>query len=258
MNRVIIKHPDERLYRYHLDYLKNPMLARILANRHIEGRLPTKNDPLIDPFEFKDMRAVVEYLDSVIRTEPESIIVHNDYDNDGFSGALIFLSFIKEKYGVELDFYINSRNDGYEMTPEVIDRFIEMNKKVIITIDKGISSYEGISYAKSKGMRVIVTDHHQPKLDSEGNKLRSEADYIICHTLEENRKSQVQICGAATTWYLCRAIDENLAMKYVDIAGIATIVDMVPMNDTENRKIVLKALDKIRNGQFSNKNYALF
>jgi len=253
MYNIVKREVDKKLYNKHYKILKDPYLASILASRGIK-KLPTYRSKLQSPFDFKEMRYLVKYLDNKIRYRDSEIIVNCDYDNDGFSGGLIFISFIKKKYGKTLDLYINRRSEGYELTKDIVDRFYNSGKRTIIMIDKGISSYDACEYAKSLGMDVIVIDHHQPKIDNDGKKIRPNANFVICHTLEEDVG---QLCGAATSWYLCRAIDEKLAKPYVDIAGIATIVDMVSLSDEENRKIVLKALHNIRKNRFSIDSYKL-
>jgi single-stranded-DNA-specific exonuclease len=257
---VKVLKPDKELYNRHYEYTKDYYLATILANRGILDKLPNVYTKLKEPsYFFKEVSKMANYLDNLLKTDPNSLIIHNDFDNDGFSGAFILKAFIKEKYGVDIDVYTNSRKQGYEMTKDIVDILYDNgNKKTIITIDKGISSYEGIDYAKSLGMTVLVTDHHEPKLDDKGNKRISNADYIMCHTIEDIDEGICDLSGGATVWYLCREIDDNLAMKYVDVAGISTVVDFVRLNNLENRKIVLKSLTNIRNNQFSNSGYGMF
>ena len=258
--KVKIRKSEEELFNFHNSYLNNKILAKLTANRHIPYKLPSKKDNLISPFKFKDMQKALEIFLKFLEKNPDEIIVNYDYDNDGFSGALIFLSFIKEKYGILLDSYVNKKREGYDLTPEIVERFFNNGKHLIITIDKGIGSYEGIKKAKELGMQVIILDHHLPKYDYDNNVLIPPADAIIDHTLEDFYKEEntVEICGAATAWYFCRAIDEKIASKYVDIAGIATIVDMVSLKSKENRIIVLKALDNIKKGKFSILSYERF
>jgi single-stranded-DNA-specific exonuclease len=254
--KVILREKNDKLFDYHFGYTNDEILSNILSRRGMQNKLPTKDEELRSPFDFKEMAETISLLEKHIFENYKNIIINSDYDNDGFSGLLIFLSFVKEKYGVVLDYYINDRHhDGYELSPAVVEKFNSLGKKLIITIDKAVGSYDGVARARELGMDVIITDHHQPKLDKTGSKIRSDANNILCHTLENN---PMQLCGAATVWYFCRAIDEKIASKYIDIAAIATIVDMVPMNDSENRKIVIKGLDNIRKNIFSNKNYEYF
>ncbi len=191
---------------------------------------PTVDD-FSDPYLFKDMKAVVEKVKNAI-SENQKIVILGDYDTDGISASAIMYKYF-ESINYPVDVFLPNRYiDGYGVTNDTIDKIIEMyNPNLIITVDCGISSVDEIAYCKSRGVDIIVTDHH-------------ETPDILPDTLIINPKIKNQdypfteLCGAGVAFKFVQAIagiDE--AVKYLTIAAIATVADIVPLVD-ENRSIV--------------------
>ena len=118
-------------------------------------------DYLHDPFLMKDMNIAVERLSVAIKKN-EKILVYGDYDVDGTTAVALVYSFLKEQYS-NVEYYIPDRyKEGYGVSFQGIDFAFQNNCKVVITLDCGIKAVEKIGYARTKGIDVIVCDHHYP------------------------------------------------------------------------------------------------
>ena len=126
-------------------------------------------DKLHDPFLMKDMDKAVERLHKAI-TQGEKILIYGDYDVDGTTAVALMYRFLEairregyEAKGAEIDYYIPDRyTEGYGVSQQGIDYAAEQGCGLIITLDCGIKAVEKVAYAKSKGIDVIVCDHHTP------------------------------------------------------------------------------------------------
>ncbi len=126
-------------------------------------------DKLHDPFIMKDMDKAVERLHQAI-TQGEKILIYGDYDVDGTTAVALMYRFLEairregdEAKGAEIDYYIPDRyTEGYGVSQQGIDYAAEQGCGLIITLDCGIKAVEKVAYAKSKGIDVIVCDHHTP------------------------------------------------------------------------------------------------
>ena len=118
-------------------------------------------DYLHDPFLMKDMNIAVEGLSTAIKKN-EKILVYGDYDVDGTTAVALVYSFLKEQYS-NVEYYIPDRyKEGYGVSFQGIDFAFQNNCKIVITLDCGIKAVEKINYARTKGIDVIVCDHHYP------------------------------------------------------------------------------------------------
>lgn len=126
-------------------------------------------DKLHDPFLMKDMDKAVERLHKAI-TQGENILIYGDYDVDGTTAVALMYRFLEairregyEAKGAEIDYYIPDRyTEGYGVSQQGIDYAAEQGCGLIITLDCGIKAVEKVAYANSKGIDVIVCDHHTP------------------------------------------------------------------------------------------------
>ena len=144
------------------------VLADLLVKRGVETFEQARSffrpslDDLHDPFLMKDMDAAVERLHEAI-TSGEKILVYGDYDVDGTTAVALVYSFI-HRFTTAVDFYIPDRYDeGYGVSYKGIDWAIEGGFKLIITLDCGIKAIDKAEYAKSKGIDMIICDHHLPE-----------------------------------------------------------------------------------------------
>ena len=146
-----------------------------------------------------------------------------------------------ESEGVIIDYFLPNRfTDGYGLTMDTIDKIEELYKpELLITVDCGISSYKEIEYAKSKGMQVIVTDHHEIPT-------QVPACVIIDPKMENHNYPFKELCGAGVALKVVQALKGvEFSKKLESIAAIATVADIVPLKD-ENRAIVFNGLSNYK------------
>jgi single-stranded-DNA-specific exonuclease len=142
-------------------------LANLMVQRNITSAEEAKAffnpslDYLHDPFLMKDMNIAVDRLSVAIKKN-ERILVYGDYDVDGTTAVALMYSFLKDQYS-NVDYYIPDRyKEGYGVSFLGLDYAYQTNCKVVITLDCGIKAVEKVKYAKTKGLDVIVCDHHYP------------------------------------------------------------------------------------------------
>lgn len=224
-------------------------LAKLLVSRGITCPNEAKKflnpdlSMVIDPFVLKDMDKAVEIL-LEIRKNKEKILVFGDYDVDGVtSSAVIYLGLTE--LGFDVEAYIPSRMDeGYSLNMDAISDFEKKGYKNIITVDCGTSSIQEIEFAKSRGMKIIVTDHHEtqevlPIADAIVNPKRKDSDYPF-----------KGLAGVGVAFKVLLALSSSIETKfdpyqYIDLVAIGTIADIVPIL-SENRYFVKKGLEKLR------------
>lgn len=239
---IYTKFDEEKVNKVAVENNISRLLAKILISRGLESKeeidefLHPKIEKLYDPFLFKDMDVAV---DTIIETcnKKEKITIYGDYDVDGITSVSVLKKFFKDM-GVDANHYLPSRlEEGYGLNNKAIEKIAENGTKLLITVDCGISAYEEIEYAKSLGIKVIVTDHHEcpEKLPN--------AIAVIDAKRPDNTYPFTSLAGVGVTFKLTQAIamklgyDRKSYLKYLDIVSLGTIADIVPLSD-ENRIIV--------------------
>ena len=222
------------------------LTAALLARRGIQTKEdaekflnPSYDEHLHDPLLMTDMQKAAERLSTAILSG-ERIAVWSDYDCDGIPGGVVLHDFLK-KTGANFENYIPHRHDeGYGMNVSGIEGLAKSGVKLIVTVDSGITDLEPIARAKELDMDVIVTDHHLPK------EILPDAFAIVNPNARTNENYPFHdLCGAGVAWKLvCAtlALSPELREKVptgwekwlLDMVGLATIADMVPLVD-ENR-----------------------
>ena len=193
-----------------------------------------------DPFKLRGMKEFVERI-AKAKASKEKILVFGDYDVDGVSATAIMLKTLRIM-GFSPKYYLPNRyEDGYGLTNKVIDKIkAEFDPDLIITVDCGISCWQEVEYAKSLGIEILVTDHH-------------EIPEILPNTIVLNAKLPNQeygfdgLCGTGLAYKISEALIGKKSEEFLPIASIATIADIVPLVG-ENRAIVhfgLKRLNKL-------------
>ena len=237
----------------------DPVLARILTNRGIVGDeaidryLNGTLKDLYDPALLKGADRASEILLQKIR-DKKRIRVVGDYDIDGVCSTYILVSALSA-LGADVDHRIPHRiKDGYGINEAIIDEALADGIDTIITCDNGISAFSQVEKAKTSGMTVIVTDHHEIPKDGD-REVIPPADVVIDPKMSESGYPFPEICGAVVAWKLIAVLLRNAGrpdsdwMKYLDFAAIATVGDVMPLID-ENRIIVkygLPAVERTEN-----------
>lgn len=215
------------------------VLAGLLVNRGIDSFekarsffRPNLND-LHDPFLMKDMDVAVERLHRAIE-QRESILVYGDYDVDGTTAVSLMYSFIR-RFTNKVDFYIPDRyNEGYGISIKGIDTAISKNCKLIITLDCGIKALDKIEYAQSKGVDVIVCDHHLPA------ETLPKAIAVLDPKREDCNYPFDDLSGCGVGFKLAQAYSIKYGIEFeslvplLDLLVVSIVSDLVSMVD-ENR-----------------------
>jgi single-stranded-DNA-specific exonuclease len=188
------------------------------------------------PQAFRSMAGVVELISTVI-DQGARITVHGDFDVDGVCATTIMVSTLRG-LGAECDWLIPDRMaDGYGLSAENVEKLAERGTELLVTVDCGIGSAAEVALARSLGLDVVVTDHHQP-----GDKL---PDCPILHPAVDGYPFE-QLCGTAVAWKLACALraPDPLAAD-LDLVALATVADVVPLVG-ENRSLVRRGLAEVR------------
>lgn len=216
-----------------------PKIAELILSRGVstEEEFQEYLHPSIihDPWLLDGMRELVDRV-KLAREMKDNVLIFGDYDVDGVSATAIMLKTLKE-YGIKANYYLPNRYiDGYGLTTAVIDKIADLYApNLIITVDCGVSCYEEVEYAKSKGIDVYVTDHHEIP--------ERLPDTIVVNAKKEGQKYPFrELCGTGVAYKFAQALLGDVkAEQYLPICAIATIVDIVPLKN-ENRTIVTKGL----------------
>lgn len=238
----------------------SPRLACLIRNRDVIGDEAIEQylnggiSKLSDGYLMKDMEKSISILKEKIENH-KKIRVIGDYDIDGVNATYILLEGL-EKLGAEVDSDIPDRmKDGYGLNMDLIERALKDRADTIITCDNGIAAKEEIAYAKSLGMTVIVTDHHEvPFEESEGEKyyILPPADAVIDPKQADCSYPFKGLCGAAVAYQLMvkligvfgRSPDE---LSYlIENVAIATVGDVMDLTG-ENRIFVKEGILRLRN-----------
>jgi single-stranded-DNA-specific exonuclease len=232
-------------------------LAQLLSNRGINTKLaaerylaPNYEDGLHDPFLLHDMDAACTRILLAINNN-ERIIIYSDYDCDGIPGAVVLHDFFVAAGFSNFYNHIPHRHyDGFGLSVKAVEKLhTDQKPALIITIDCGTTDIEAVGRANELGIDVIITDHHEPK------DILPEAVAIVNPKIGDTYPF-TGLCGAAVIFKLAQALMArgNFAITsgqekwWLDMVGIATIADMVPLVD-ENRILAhygLKVLRKSR------------
>lgn len=195
-----------------------------------------------DPFSIKDMDIACRVIRQTAE-EDKQICVYGDYDCDGITAAALLTSYLRD-IGANVFPFINERSDGYGMNCDNIRKLHEKGAELIITVDNGISCHKEAKLCRELGITLVITDHHMP-----GEELPPAAAVVDPHRAD-CPSAYKNYCGCGLALMLVAGLEEGdveLAMEqYSDLAAIATIGDVVPL-DGENRLIVRHGLHFLEN-----------
>jgi single-stranded-DNA-specific exonuclease len=188
-----------------------------------------------EPGEFRSIEEIVERVGAAIR-EGRRITVHGDFDVDGVCATTILIGALRE-LGADCDWLIPDRiADGYGLSGPNVELLAERGTEMLITVDCGITAVEEVALARSLGIEVVVTDHHQP-----GGEL---PDCPILHPALDGYPF-AELCGTAVAWKLACALRGEEAEADLDLVALATVADVVPLVG-ENRSLVRRGLERVR------------
>lgn len=230
------------------------LLASILIRKNIttdeavrKFLHPTRMD-FYDPFLLPDMEKAVDRINKAVENK-ENITIYGDYDVDGITSITLLKNFFANS-NIDVKTYIPNRlEEGYGLNKDAIREISYSDTTLIITVDCGITGIEEIEYAKQIGIDVIVTDHHEP-----GEEI-PDCIAVVDAKRKDSKYPFNQLAGCGIAFKLMQALainwklPEKEYLKFLDIAAIGTISDIVPLID-ENRviaKLGLMLVEKTNN-----------
>ncbi len=223
----------------------SPLLSYVMASRgydSVESLVGFFNtEELSDPFLMLGMREAVDAINEAVEN-CELICVYGDYDCDGVTATAILSGYL-QGMGADVVTYIPEREEGYGINTSAIDKIADMGVSLIITVDNGITAVEESKYIAQKGIKLVVTDHHQPVDDL------PEALAIVDPHRSGCPSPFKSLCGAGVALKLCIALDGSPDMvmeMYSDLCALGTIADIMPLVG-ENRTIVKSGLSLLSN-----------
>ncbi|EIU6777375.1 single-stranded-DNA-specific exonuclease RecJ [Vibrio parahaemolyticus] len=236
-----------------------PILKRIYINRGITdiAQLETSARGLHSYQKLGGIEQAVELLFQAIQ-EQKRIIVVGDFDADGATSSALSVLALRMLGSNNVDYLVPNRfEDGYGLSPEVVDQALELGAEMIMTVDNGVSSIEGVRYAKENGITVLVTDHHLP------GQVLPEVDAMVNPNLDSCAFPSKALAGVGVAFYLMMALcvhmrkhnwfaqqgmQEPKLMELIDLVALGTVADVVPL-DENNRILVHQGLQRIRAGK---------
>ena len=236
-----------------------PILKRIYINRGITdlSQLETSARGLHSYQKLGGIEQAVDLLFQAIK-EQKRIIVVGDFDADGATSSALSVLALRMLGSHNVDYLVPNRfEDGYGLSPEVVDQALELGAEMIMTVDNGVSSIEGVRYAKENGITVLVTDHHLP------GQVLPDVDAMVNPNLESCSFPSKALAGVGVAFYLMMALcvhmrkhnwfaeqgmQEPKLMELIDLVALGTVADVVPL-DENNRILVHQGLQRIRAGK---------
>lgn len=255
MNRLITRRPTPDPIA--ADAALHPVLARIYRARNASGsdELERSFERLLPPSGLKGIDAAVALLVETLRDGGRILIVA-DFDADGATSCALTVRALRMLGASDVRYLVPNRFEyGYGLTPEIVVLAQAQSPRLLITVDNGISSIDGVRAAKQAGMRVLITDHHLP-----GAELPP-ADAIVNPNQPGCGFASKHLAGVGVAFYLMLATraalrasgwftsarpEPNLA-RLLDLVALGTVADLVPL-DYNNRILVAQGLARMRAG----------
>ena len=244
----------------------HPVLARVYAARGLSTarELASELNALIAPSGLLHIEAAAIYLADAI-AERKKLVIVADYDCDGATACAVGLRGLR-LLGAQVDYIVPNRFEyGYGLTPEIVELTVrEKNPDIIVTVDNGIASIDGVAEAKRRGIDVVVTDHHLP-----GDAL-PDARVIVNPNQPQCGFPSKNLAGVGVMFYVLLALRAEMRKRglfdaqtqprldsLLDLVALGTVADVVKL-DANNRILVAQGLKRMRSGKMHPGITALF
>ncbi len=232
----------------------HPVVGRVLAARGAR-RIPDYSLSTLLPPTLGGLDAACELLSDAIAGQ-RRIVVVGDFDADGATGTALAVRGLRALGARDVHWRVPDRfRHGYGLGLTLVEELIELAPDLVVTVDQGVSSHQGVERAIQSGMRVIVTDHHLP-----GERLPP-ADAIVNPNLSGETFGSGALAGVGVMFYLLMALRSRLREQgrftrgreprldqWLDLVALGTVADLVPL-DENNRRLVHQGLLRIRAGR---------
>ena len=236
----------------------NPFSARLYAARGVTNKnaLETSLGQIIPPALLTNNNAMAKLLADAI-AQQQKLLVIGDYDADGATATAVAVKGLRA-FGANVDFLVPNRFEyGYGLTPEIVALAARQKPDVIITVDNGIASVEGVAAANALGIQVLITDHHLP------GQITPQAACIINPNQHGCDFPSKHLAGVGVMFYGLLALRAELRTRgaftltpepnlteLLDLVALGTVADLVKLDDN-NRILVEQGLRRIRAGACS-------
>lgn len=256
MPEIITRRADTSAIQHLIDAGYSSALARIFASRGITDRkqLDTALAGLLPFDELKNAREMACLLADAIAARKKLLVIA-DYDADGATACAVAVRGLRT-FGAQIDFIVPNRFEyGYGLTPEIVQLAAQSRPDILLTVDNGIASVEGVAEANRLGMQVLVTDHHLP-----GDTL-PDAACIVNPNQPGCTFPSKHLAGVGVMFYVLLALRAELRARgafasqpepnlgnLLDLVALGTVADVVRL-DQNNRILVQQGLQRIRAGR---------
>lgn len=236
----------------------HPLLRRLYGLRGVrqpeELERGAKN--LLPWQQLSGIDSAVRLLHQALQSQ-QRIMVVGDFDADGATSTALSVLALRSMGGANVQYLVPNRfDDGYGLSPEVVEQAAARGAELILTVDNGISSHSGVELAHQKGIPVLITDHHLP-----GDTLPA-AEAIVNPNLADCNFPSRALAGVGVAFYLMLALRAHLReqgwfsdarpmpnlAEWLDLVALGTVADVVPL-DANNRILVWQGLSRIRAGK---------
>ncbi|WP_076416134.1 single-stranded-DNA-specific exonuclease RecJ [Shewanella sp. UCD-KL12] len=242
----------------HLPESLSPLLKQIYASRGSSADdCQLTLSRLLRPNTMKGLDVAAGIIADALK-DNRSILIMGDFDADGATSTCVCMLALRMMGAGRVDYLIPNRFDfGYGLSPEIVSVAHSKGADLLITVDNGISSIEGVKSAKALGMQVVITDHHLP------GQTIPDADAIVNPNLADCNFASKSIAGVGVAFYLMSALRAELRQRnwyqeqgitepnlanLLDIVALGTVADVVAL-DSNNRILVDAGLQRVRAGR---------
>jgi single-stranded-DNA-specific exonuclease len=232
----------------------SPLLRRIYAARHVtaESQLATALAAMLPVSSLEGAQAAARLL---LQHAAGSVLVVGDFDADGATSTALMLRALRDWGFAQVDFLVPDRfRFGYGLTPGIVEVAAAQSPTLLVTVDNGISSIDGVRAAREHGMDVLITDHHLP-----GDAM-PDATVIVNPNLPGSTFGSRALAGVGVAFYVLAALQRLLQEEgrwraqnrpvstWLDLVALGTVADLVPL-DANNRILVAQGMKRINAGQ---------
>ncbi len=234
----------------------HPVLKRVFAARDVKtiDDIDYSLKSLLPFDSLQNIDAAVDLLIDALEKQRRLLIVA-DFDADGATSCALAIRGLTQMGLQNITYVVPNRFEyGYGLTPEIVDVALEFEPDILLTVDNGISSVDGVNYARQHGMQVMITDHHLPP------QALPDADVIINPQLPGDTFPSKNLAGVGVIFYVLLALRARLRKQgwfetnqiefpnlaqLLDLVALGTVADVVPL-DKNNRVLVAHGLKLIR------------
>ncbi|HHF3799605.1 TPA: single-stranded-DNA-specific exonuclease RecJ [Haemophilus influenzae] len=232
----------------------HPLLDRLYRARHIQNtkELDRTLKSMLNPNQLYGIEQAVNLLVEAYQ-EQQKIVIVGDFDADGATSTALSVLALRQLGFADVDYLVPNRfEQGYGLSIPVAEMAIEKGVQLLMTVDNGVSSFDGVAFLKEKGIRVLVTDHHLPP------ETLPPADAIVNPNLSQCHFPSKSLAGVGVAFYLMLAVRAKFRelgiftaetqpnfTDLLDLVALGTIADVVPL-DQNNRILAYQGLMRIR------------